>query len=111
MKEKTQIESLDPENTLVRIFRYPSAKITNATFGEAGYNNTITFYFDTSYTQAYTNRRETRWCFYIPSIMDGIRRAVEEGADVSLVIRRYAMHQPGQQEKEMHDFCEDIIFN
>lgn len=109
--EKTEIELLDSENTLIRVFRYPSAKITNATFCEDGNGNSITFYFDASYTNAYSNKRETRWCYYLPKLKDDIKRAVAEGIDVSLVIRRYAMHTPGQQEKDMHDFCEDIIFN
>jgi hypothetical protein len=113
MTEKTEIEKLDPENTLVRVFRYPSAIITNASFNEDGYSNTITFYFDASYTNAYSgkNKRETRWCYYLPKLKDEIRRAIEEGIDVSLVIRRYAMPTPGQAEKDIHDFCEGIIFN
>jgi hypothetical protein len=108
--EKTEIEQLNSENTLVRIFRYPSAKITNASFGEDGNGNTITFYFDSSYTNAYKTTRETRWCYYLPKLKDDIRRAITEGLEVSLVIRRYSMVN-SEKEKDMHDFCEDIIFN
>jgi len=56
-------------------------------------------------------KKETRWCYYLPALTDDIKSAIEEGIEVTLLVKRYSFVDPKSKEINILDFCEGILFN